>query len=156
MAIRKILDVAEHEETLSKKCRAVEKFDSRLDDLLDDMIETMQEADGAGLAAPQVGVLRRVAVVDVGDGVIELVNPVIVESEGEEDSVEGCLSVPGKYGYVIRPYRVKVKAQNRKGEHFEMVGEGFKARAFCHEIDHLDGIVFTKFIHADYEQDEEE
>lgn len=142
MAIRNI--VTEGDEILTKICRPVEKFDEKLALLLDDMYETMQEANGVGLAAPQVGIRRRVVVIDVGDGPIELINPEILERSGEEEEeMEGCLSFPGKYGMVKRPYRVKVRAQDRKGDSFELEGEGLLARAFCHEIDHLDGVLFV-------------
>jgi peptide deformylase len=156
MAIRKILDVSKENNALRRKSRPVEKFDKRLGELLDDLRDTLVKADGAGLAAPQVGVLRRVAVVDVGDGLVELVNPVIVERGGEADGVEGCLSVTGTNGYVVRPKWVRVEAYNRNGEKYTAEAADFKARAFCHEIDHLDGILFTDVMHAVYEPDEEE
>lgn len=147
MAIREILK--EGDEFLLKKCRPVEKFDEKLHILLDDMIETLHDADGVGLAAPQVGVLRRVCIVDIGDadGVIELINPVIVKSSGHQHTGEGCLSCPGKYGITDRPKKVTVRAFDRNGNPFEISGEDLKAKAFCHEIDHLDGILFlTKVI----------
>lgn len=144
MAIRNILK--EGDETLLKVCRPVEKFDARLAELLEDMAETMHGADGVGLAAPQVGVLRRVVVIDVGEGVIEFVNPVIIEREGEQECVEGCLSSPGQYGITKRPAKVKVRAQNRKGEFFEIEGEELLATACCHELDHLDGILFKTHV----------
>ena len=152
MAIRKILDVTQENNALRRKCRPVEHFDERTAQLLDDLIDTLTDADGAGLAAPQVGVLRRVAIVDIGDedGVVELINPVIVEKDGEEDAVEGCLSVEGVNGYVIRPQWVKVEAFDRNGEKFTVEAKGYKARAFCHEIDHLDGVIFTDIMHATY------
>lgn len=140
MAIRNILN--EKEDVLKKISRPVDKFDSRLAMLLDDMIETMRSADGVGLAAVQVGVLRRVVVIDVGDGVVELINPEIVEHSGEQEDIEGCLSCPGKYGITRRPMNVTVRAQNRRGEPFTVSGEGLLARAFCHELDHLDGGLF--------------
>lgn len=140
MALRNI--VTEGDSVLLKNCRPVEKFDARLHELIDDMAETMAKANGVGLAAPQVGVLRRVVVIDVGEGVIELVNPVIIESSGEQQAVEGCLSIPGEYGITVRPQKVKVKAQDRNGKDFEIEGEDLLARAFCHELDHLDGILF--------------
>lgn len=139
MAIRNI--VKEGDEILTKVCRPVEKFDHKLGILLDDMYETMKN-DGVGLAAPQVGILRRAVVIDVGEGPIELLNPVITEQSGKQEGPEGCLSCPGQYGIVIRPMHVKVKAQDRKGKFFEIEGEDLLARAFCHEIDHLDGIMF--------------
>lgn len=141
MAIRKI--VTEGDPVLNKVSRPVDKFGLRLDILIDDMIDTMHKADGAGLAAVQVGVLKRVVVVDVGDGVLELVNPEITYEEGEQEGEEGCLSVPGKAGVVKRPMIVKVRAQNRKGQWCLYQGEGLKARCFCHELDHLDGILYT-------------
>lgn len=148
MALRNIL--TEEDPTLTKKCRVVTDFNSRLHQLLDDMAETLEQADGVGLAAPQVGVLRRAVLVletNVPEGsepyLIELINPEIIESSGEQHEPEGCLSVPGQYGIVSRPAFVKVKAQNRFGEVFEVTGTGLTARCFAHEIDHLDGIVFT-------------
>lgn len=140
MAIRNI--ILEGDELLSKKCRKVEKFDDRLHQLIDDMIETMYRAKGVGLAAPQVGILKRVVVIDVGDGIIELVNPEIVESSGEQREQEGCLSCPGDYGITLRPMIVKVRAKDRNGNDIEVFGRALKARALCHELDHLDGILF--------------
>ena len=140
MAIRNI--VKDGDPILKKKCRPVEKFDQKLAILLDDMAETMHQANGVGLAAPQVGMLRRVVVIDVGEGVIELVNPKIVAYSGEQEGVEGCLSFPGEWGLAKRPNYVKVRAQDRNGEEFEIDGEELLARAFCHEIDHLNGVVF--------------
>ena len=142
MALRKI--VVEGDPVLKKKSRPVEKFDARLAELLDDMRQTLYSAEGVGLAAVQVGVLRRVVVVEVGDGLLELVNPEIIEAEGEQRESEGCLSLPGEYGETIRPAVVKVKAQNREGKWCIYKGDGLKARCFCHEIDHLDGILFTE------------
>ena len=140
MALRKIY--LEKEEILHKVCRPVTDFNERLWQLLDDMAETMYNADGVGLAAPQVGILRRAVVIDTGEGLIELVNPKIVMSKGNQLVAEGCLSCPGEYGKVKRPARVKVEAQNRFGDPVEYVGTDLLARAFCHEIDHLDGIMF--------------
>ena len=140
MAIRNI--VREGDEILRKKSRDVTVFDQKLHQLLGDMADTLHQADGVGLAAPQVGVLRKVVVIDLGDELIELINPVIIEQEGEEYDIEGCLSSPGEWGMVTRPHRVKVKALNRFGEEFETEGEGLLARAFCHEIDHLQGVLF--------------
>lgn len=140
MATRNI--VKDGDPILRKVCRSVLNFDERLAQTLDDMAETMYEADGVGLAASQVGILRRYCIVDVGDGLIELVNPVIVEQSGSQTGDEGCLSFPEQYGSVTRPMKVTVKAQDRYGKTFTITGEGLKARAFCHEIDHLDGIVF--------------
>ena len=146
MAIRNIL--TEEDPFLHKKCRPVEKFDRRLWTLLDDMADTLREANGVGLAAIQVGVLRRVVVIDVGDGegVRELVNPVILEKSGEQEPMEGCLSIPGKWGITRRPKHVKVRAQNRHGNFFEYEGEDLLATASCHETDHLDGILFLAHV----------
>lgn len=141
MAIRKI--VTSEDPILRKTSRPVERFNEKLWQLLDDMKDTMYKSEGVGLAAVQVGFLRRVVVVDVGDGFIELINPEIVEFSGEEISEEGCLSVPGESGKVKRPTYVKVKAQNRNGAWRNFEGTGLKARCFCHEIDHLDGILYT-------------
>ena len=140
MATRNI--VKDGDPILHKVCRSVLNFDERLAQTLDDMAETMYEADGVGLAASQVGILRRYCIVDVGDGLIELINPVIVEQSGSQTGDEGCLSFPEQYAPVTRPMKVTVKAQDRYGKTFTITGEGLKARAFCHEIDHLDGIVF--------------
>ena len=141
MGIRKIMTVKEP--CLHKVCRPVEKFDGKLHKLLDDMKETLLDANGVGLAAPQVGILRRVVVVDTGEEMLELVNPELLETSGEQEGAEGCLSVPGKYGLVKRPMVAKVRAQDRDGNWFEVEGEELIARCFCHEIDHLDGIVYT-------------
>ena len=139
MGLRNIL--TDKDPALHKVCKPVTNFDGKLHKLLDDMAETLKEANGVGLAAPQVGILRRVVIVDVGDEIVELVNPTLVETDGEQIGAEGCLSVPGKYGLVKRPYYAKVKAQDRYGEWFEAEGEELIARCFCHELDHLDGIV---------------
>ena len=154
MAIRKILKIGD--ETLRKHARPVTEVDRRTRQLLDDMAETMYAADGAGLAAPQVGILRRVVVIDVGEGLIELVNPEIVASEGEQHQAEGCLSVPGKQGVVARPAKVTVRALNRRGKPIEIVGEGFLAIALCHEIDHLDGVLYVDKIIEEVPEDAEE
>ena len=140
MAIREIREKGD--EILYKKCKAVVKFDKKLHILLDDMYETMQSRDGVGLAAPQVGILKRAVVIDVGDGKIELINPEIVEESGEQTGSEGCLSVPGVFGEVTRPNVVTVKAQDRDGKWFKLTGKELLARAFCHEIEHLDGKLF--------------
>lgn len=140
MAIRNI--VKHGDPVLRKISRTVLSFDERLTTLIDDMKETMYEADGVGLAAPQVGILKRVCVVDIGEGPIELVNPVIIEKSGEQTGSEGCLSLPGNYKTTRRPMYVKVRAQDRNGNTFTVEGEGLLARAFCHEIDHLDGVLF--------------
>lgn len=142
MGLRKILTVKEP--ALHKVCRPVVNFDWRLRKLLDDMKETLIESGGVGLAAPQVGILRRVVLVDNGEEILELVNPSLVETDGEQIGAEGCLSIPGKYGLVKRPYYAKVRAQDRDGNWFEAEGEEIVARCFCHEIDHLDGIVYTE------------
>ena len=142
MGLRKILTVKEP--SLHKMCRPVEKFDGKLHKLLDDMKETLLDAGGVGLAAPQVGILRRVVVVDTGEEILELVNPELLETSGEQVGAEGCLSVPGKYGLVKRPMVAKVRAQDRDGNVFEAEGQELIARCFCHEIDHLDGIVYTE------------
>ena len=142
MAIRNI--VKEGDEVLAKKARPVTEFNSRLHTLLDDMADTMYESGGVGLAGNQVGTLRRVVVIDIGEGLIELVNPEIIETDGEQESLEGCLSCPGEYGITRRPYYVKVKAQDRFGEFFEVEGEELLAKAFCHEIDHLEGIIYKQ------------
>lgn len=141
MAKRSIIRLGE-DDILRKHCRAVERFDSRLAALLDDMAETMYDANGAGLAAPQVGILKRAVVVDAGSGLIELVNPEIIRAEGARVGVESCLSVPDRCGTVERPEKVAVRAQNRRGEPIEITGEGFLAVALCHEIDHLDGVLY--------------
>lgn len=145
MAIRNI--VKEGDEILTKKCRQVEKIDSKITELLDDMAETMYKADGVGLAAPQVGILKRVVVIDIGEGLLELINPEIIKTEGEQREQEGCLSVPGVSGYTIRPMNVTVKATDRNGEEFIIKGSGLLARAFCHEIDHLDGKLFRSCVY---------
>ena len=142
MGLRKIL--TDKEPALHKTCRQVVDFDQKLHKLLDDMKETLAEANGVGLAAPQVGILRRVVIVDTGEEILELVNPTLVETDGEQVGPEGCLSVPGRYGLVKRPYTAKVRAQDRYGEGFEAEGEELIARCFCHELDHLDGILYTE------------
>ncbi len=150
MALRNI--VKDGDPVLRKKCREVTEFNERLNVLLDDMKETLLLANGAGLAAPQVGVLKRVAIVSVDDAFYELINPEIIKTEGEEVSPEGCLSLPGICGTVNRPYKVTVRAQDRFGKTFTASGEGLLARAFCHEIDHLDGILFKDKIIDYYEE----
>ena len=152
MAIRNI--VKEGDDVLRKNCRTVVDFNERLWTLLDDMAETMYDANGVGLAAPQVGVLRRVVVIDVGDGLMELINPAIVKTAGMQEGSEGCLSSPGEYGVVRRPMKVRVKAQDRYGKVFEAEGTGLLARAFCHEIDHLHGILFTSHVSSMLTQEE--
>lgn len=159
MALRHIL--TQEQPTLYKKSRPVTDFNGRLEQLLDDMTQTLNAAGGVGLAAPQVGILRRAVLVietNVPEGeseyVIELINPEIIEATGEQEEAEGCLSVPGEYGIVKRPEHVKVRAQNRHGEWFEVEGDGLTARCFCHEIDHLDGIVFTSKVERMLDPDE--
>lgn len=142
MAIRNIVKYGD--EILHKVCRSVLSFDEKLAQNLDDMADTMYKAEGVGLAAPQVGILRRYCIVDVGDGLIELINPVIIEESGVQTESEGCLSLPGDYGVTKRPMKVTVRAQDRNGNTFTVTGEGLKARAFCHEIDHLNGIIFKE------------
>lgn len=140
MAIRNIR--TDEDEILRKKCRKVDEINARVKTLVNDMIETMYSADGVGLAAPQVGILKRIAVIDVGQGPIVLINPEIIEKQGCERDVEGCLSLPGKQGEVERPKKVKVKALDINGEEFTLEGEDLLARAICHELDHLDGVLF--------------
>ena len=147
MGLRKIL--TDKEPALHKTCRPVTSFDAKLHKLLDDMRETLIESGGVGLAAPQVGILRRVFLVDVGveeNEIVEFINPEIIETDGEQTGPEGCLSVPGKYGLVTRPYYAKVRAQDRYGEWFEAEGEELIGRCFCHEYDHLDGIIYTEIM----------
>ena len=146
-------------ECLYKVCKPVDRFDRRLGILLDDMAETMYDAEGVGLAAPQVGILKRAVVIDCGDGIVELINPEILETSGEQGSFEGCLSFPGESGYVVRPNYVKVRAQNRDGDICEYEAEGLFARAVLHETDHLDGLVYKRLVSEPpegYSEDEEE
>ena len=153
MALRTI--ITEGDPVLNKVCRPVEKFDERLHVLLDDMKETLAVSNGVGLAAPQVGILRRVALVmDAEENVIELVNPTIIHEEGEQTGLEGCLSVPGKYGVVTRPMKVTVRAQDRNGDTFEVSGEELTARCFCHELAHLDGHLFVELAEELYTPEE--
>ena len=158
MAIRRIITIGN--EKLRKTSKPVTKFNARLQTLLDDMVDTMRENNGAGLAAPQVGVLKRCCVVEVEDKLYQLVNPEIVASDGEQAGSEGCLSVPERLGFVKRPMKVTVKAQNAKGEPIEVTGEGLCARALCHEIDHLNGVLYVDImdheIFADDDEDDEE
>ena len=159
MALRTIR--TEGDPVLSKKCRVIDKVTPRIRELAEDMLDTMYEANGVGLAAPQVGVLKRLAVIDVGDGPVILVNPVITEASGEQTGEEGCLSVPGMAGKVTRPNKVKVKAQDLDLNEVEYEGEELLARAFCHEIDHLEGIMYTSLVEgelhpAEYEEEDEE
>jgi peptide deformylase len=141
VALRSIMNY-QTDDILRKKARSVDNVNSRIRSLLEDMAETMYHADGAGLAAPQVGILRRLVVLDIGAGLIKLINPVIVEADGEQQEQEGCLSIPGIYGEVKRPEKVTVKAFDENGKPFDLRGTGLLARALCHEIDHLDGILF--------------
>lgn len=153
MALRTIL--TQEDSALHKICRPVTKFDGRLHDLIDDLKETLANANGAGLAAPQIGILRRVViVVDENEEMLELVNPQIVAQEGEEEAFEGCLSVPGQWGKVKRPTQAKVRAQNRNGEFFEVSRTGLVARCFCHEVEHLDGHLFTEHVDQLYTTEE--
>ena len=161
MGLRKIL--TDKDPALHKVCKPVESFDRKLHKLLDDMRETLIDSNGVGLAAPQVGILRRVVLVEGGDEILELINPEMLETDGEQVGPEGCLSVPGKYGLVKRPYYAKVRAQDRNGDWYEAEGEELIGRCFCHELDHLDGIIYTevmeRFLTEDelvYDEDEEE
>lgn len=152
MALRKILN--DKDPALHKVCKPVESFDNKLHRLLDDMRETLLDSGGVGLAAPQVGILRRVVLVDNGEEILELVNPTLVETDGLQEGPEGCLSVSGKYGLVKRPYYAKVRAQDRYGNWFESDGEELTARCFCHELDHLDGILYTQVMERLLTEDE--
>ena len=155
MGIRKIVEIGD--ETLRKHCKRQEKFDRRLHILLKDMADTMYKAEGVGLAAPQVGILRRVAVVDITEdhsGRLELVNPEIVERDGSQTGREGCLSLPGRQGVVTRPMKVKVKYQDRNGDAYELETEGFEARAICHELDHLDGTLYIDVMDRELSEEE--
>lgn len=158
MAIREIREIGD--EILTKKCKEVTKMTLRTRVLIEDMFDTMYERFGVGLAAPQVGVLKKIVVIDVGEGPIVLINPEIIETSGEQTGEEGCLSVPGKWGTVTRPDHVKVRALNEEMEEFEMEGEGLLARAFCHEIDHLSGNLYVDKVEdglhdTKYEEEEE-
>lgn len=141
MALRQIVQIGDP--VLRKKAKTVEKIDDKIIQLLEDMADTMYNADGVGLAAPQVGILKRVVVIDIGDGIIELINPEIIKTEGTQTDDEGCLSVINESGPVTRPYVVTVKAFNRYGQEIIIEGEELLARAFCHEIDHLEGVLFV-------------
>ncbi|RGS79769.1 peptide deformylase [Coprococcus sp. AF21-14LB] len=147
MAIRKIREIGD--EVLTKVCKPVDKMTLRTKILIDDMLDTMYEAYGVGLAAPQVGILKRLVVIDVGEGPIVLVNPEIIETSGEQTGEEGCLSVPGKSGIVTRPNVVKIRALDQDMKPFEMEGEGLLARAFCHEIEHLDGTLYVAHVEGE-------
>ena len=155
MGTRKIITLGD--DTLRKTCKKQEKFDLRLALLLKDMADTMYKAEGVGLAAPQVGILRRVAVVDVTEdhsGLLEMVNPEIIEREGTQTGREGCLSVPGRQGVVTRPMKVRVRFQDKTGEEFELETEGFEARAICHELDHLDGKLYIDIMDRELTEEE--
>ena len=156
MAIREVREIGD--EILGKQCKEVKKMTIRTKILIGDMLDTMYEKMGVGLAAPQVGILKQIVVIDVGEGPIVLINPEIIETSGEQTGEEGCLSVPGKWGIVTRPNYVKVRALNEEMEEFEIEGEGLLARAFCHEIDHLDGKLYTDLVEGElhstnYEED---
>ena len=158
MAIRNIREIGD--EVLTKKCREVKEMNDRTRELIEDMLDTMYEANGVGLAAPQVGVLKRIVVIDIGEGPVVLINPQIVETSGSQTGGEGCLSVPGMAGQVTRPNYVKVKALDEDMNEVEYEGEGLLARAFCHEIDHLDGHMYTELVEGElhqvsYDEDEE-
>ena len=140
MSYREIVKIGDP--ILNKKCRPVEKYDKKLWDLLDDLVETLEDSGGVGLAAPQVGIMRRVCVIDVGDGPVEFVNPVIIEAEGEQEVLEGCLSCPEQFGIIHRPMHVKSRYFDRYGNECEIEGDELFAQAMCHEFDHLDGIIF--------------
>lgn len=158
MALRTIREMGD--EVLTKKCREIKEVTPRIKELIEDMLETMYEANGVGLAAPQVGILKRLVVIDVGEGPIVLINPVILETEGSQTGEEGCLSLPGKSGVVTRPNYVKVRAYDENMQEFEAEGTELLARAFCHEIDHLDGHMYVEKVEGEihdvvYEEDEE-
>ena len=154
MALRNIRELGDP--VLNKKCKEVKEVTERTKDLIEDMFETMYEAEGVGLAAPQVGILKRICVIDCGDDPILLINRKVLETSGEQTGQEGCLSVPGIYGIVRRPMKVTVRAQDRSGKSFELSGEGLLARAMCHEIAHLDGGIFTDVMDRLVEQEEQE
>ena len=154
MALRNI--VKKGDDVLTKMCRPVEKFDEKLCTLLDDMYETMEDANGVGLAAPQVGLLRRIVVIDVGEGRIELINPEIIKTSGEQDGAEGCLSFPGEFGMVKRPMKVRAKFQDRNGEWYEIEAEELLARCIMHETDHLNGQLYVDIMSRELFDDDEE
>ena len=159
MAIRKIREMGE--EVLNKKCKEVTEMTPRTKELIEDMLETMYEANGVGLAAPQVGILKRLVVIDVGDGPIIMINPVILETSGEQTGSEGCLSLPGKAGTVTRPNYVKARFYDENMDEYEIEGEELLARAICHELDHLDGHMYTEKVEGPlqdvtYEDEDEE
>ena len=152
MALRKILTA--DEPALHKVCHPVTRFDEKLHMLLDDMVETLLDANGVGLAAPQIGIMRRIFVMDTGEEIVELINPEILETSGEQDGMEGCLSVPGEYWMVKRPNVVKARAQDRDGNWFEIEGEELMARCLCHETDHLDGHIYTEIAYRKLSDEE--
>ncbi len=155
MSRKKILTIGEP--LLRTISHPVKKFDARLSMILRDMAQTMYEAEGVGLAAPQIGLMRRIVTIDVGEGLLELINPEIIDTQGECAMVEGCLSVPGRRGYVVRPEKVKVRAQDKQGHFFEVEGDGLLGRALQHEIDHLNGVLYVDLMdHEVFDQDEEE
>jgi peptide deformylase len=149
MAFRNIRNYKEHNTILRKQAKKVENIDNKVLTLLEDMADTMYQEDGVGLAAPQVGVLKRLVVIDIGAGLIKLINPEIMEQSGQQQGMEGCLSVPGISGEVVRPQKVRIKAQNETGAYFELEGTDLLARAICHEIDHLNGVLFIDKIVPD-------
>ena len=158
MALRTIRQMGD--EVLTKKCREIKEVTPRIKELIEDMLETMYEANGVGLAAPQVGILKRLVVIDVGEGPIVLINPVLVETDGSQTGEEGCLSLPGKSGVVTRPNYVKVRAYDEDMQQYEIEGTELLARAFCHEIDHLDGHMYVEKVEGElhdvvYEEEEE-
>ena len=152
MALRRILTA--DEPALHKVCHPVTRFDEKLHLLLDDMAETLTDANGVGLAAPQIGIMRRIFIMDIGDEIVELINPEILETGGEQDGMEGCLSVPGEYWLVKRPNYAKVRAQDRDGNWFELEGEELIARCICHENDHLDGHIYTEIAYRKLSDEE--
>ncbi len=154
MALRKIVEIGD--DKLRKVCKPVEKFNKRLQMLLDDMADTMYDAEGVGLAGPQVGILRRVCVIDIGEGLFKMVNPVIVERDGEQSGPEGCLSVPGRSGIVTRPNQVTIQYQDENGEPVTLHASEFFARAICHELDHLDGVLYIDKMDEEIFDDDEE
>lgn len=154
MAIRMIRTMGE--DILRKNCKEVKEITPKIIDLLDDMADTLYEANGVGLAAPQVGILKRIVIIDIGEGLFELINPVILEQSGEQTGNEGCLSIPGKMGVVTRSNYVKAEATNRDGERYIIEGEGLMARAICHELDHLDGILYADKVEGELSDVEEE
>ncbi|MGN1319038.1 MAG: peptide deformylase [Lachnospirales bacterium] len=154
MAIRMIR--TDGEEILRKKCKEVKEITPKIIELLDDMVDTLYDSNGVGLAAPQVGMLKRIVVIDIGEGLYELINPVILEKSGEQVGNEGCLSIPGKMGVVARPNYVKAEATNRDGERYIIEGKELMARAICHELDHLDGILYSDLVEGELEDVEAE